>query len=181
MSGRFEPLIDPLDGKTHDIEIGAVHGGDAHVTNPLLYTISPRFVEGLIVFYVVVDLLVGERAERDIGAIDDSIRLLTFAQEGDSRIYLVSLAGEGAEHQACIMLVVRLAQHTSTEPDDGICRDKQVVIAETARVRLRLRARYKGRYIPCLQVSRVGLVGINRYGIKGQVKPRHQFATAGRL
>ena len=60
-------LPDPLDREAHNIEIGALDAGDAHVADPLLDGICPGFVEWLVSIYVIRDFFLRKRLEPNLG------------------------------------------------------------------------------------------------------------------
>ena len=52
-----------LYGQTHDIEITALDPWDAYHTDPLLYAISTRLIERLIMIDIELDLFILQRAK----------------------------------------------------------------------------------------------------------------------
>ncbi len=64
---RAEGFVDALDGETHDVEVAAVELRHADIAYPLLDAVGAGFVEGTVMGYVIVDFVVRERLEGDVG------------------------------------------------------------------------------------------------------------------
>ena len=68
------------------------------------------------------------------------------------------------------------AEHATIEPHNRICSNEQLIRLELVRVRARFRTRDIIRYIAALKLGRIGLIGIDRNGDKGDIQTCQQFA-----
>ena len=64
---RAEGFVDALDGETHDVEVAAMKGSDTNIAYPLLDTVGAGLIEGTVMGDIIVDFVVRERLEGDVG------------------------------------------------------------------------------------------------------------------
>ena len=62
-----EGFVDALDGQSHDVEVAAVELRDADIAYPLLDAVGAGFIEGTVMGDIIVDFVVRERLEGDVG------------------------------------------------------------------------------------------------------------------
>ena len=69
----LEGGVDPLDGESDDVVVGAVDAGDAGIADPFLDAVGAGFVEGFERVDVVGNLFVSEIFEPDVGGDGESL------------------------------------------------------------------------------------------------------------
>ena len=114
-----EGFVDPLDGQSHDVEVAAVELCHTDIAYPLLDAVGTCLVEGTVMGDVIVDFVVAQLLEGDVGQYGEGLLALRGCQR-DARNNLMSVAAQLVEHAAGVSLVVGLAHHFVTQDDDGV-------------------------------------------------------------
>ena len=92
----------------------------------------------------------------------------------------MGFAAEGTEHGAGFIGIMGFTEHLTIQPNDGICRDKELVRLEFRGIGLCLGTRDEIRNVTCLQISRIRFVGIDGDCRKRKAETGKEFTTTRR-
>jgi hypothetical protein len=118
--------IDALHRQPHNIIIAAIEARNTDISYPLLNAIGSSLVEGVVGFYIMMYLIIGEQLEGDIGG-DRERALLALSEQAHACGYLMGTAANLAEHTHGIGLILRLAKDIIANDNNSVgCDDKLV-------------------------------------------------------
>ena len=116
--------IDALHRQPHNIIIAAIEARNTDISYPLLNAIGSSLVEGVVGFYIMTYLIIGELLEGDIGG-DRERTLLARCEQTDTCSDLMGATANGAEHTNGIGLVLRFAKDIIAYDNNSVgCDDK---------------------------------------------------------
>jgi hypothetical protein len=129
----LEVAVEGGEGETHDVVVAAFDAFDAYHADPLLDAVGSGFVVGTVVVDVIVDFIVGERLEMNVGTLRERLqaggRRIIEGTEADTCVDLMDIAAEAAEHGHGGIAVGGFAEGLVAVDDDGVGGDEDSAAA----------------------------------------------------
>ena len=163
----LECFVDALYGEAHDIVVTAVKTCDADVAYPFLDAVGASLVEGLIVGDVIVDLVIGEGFEGDIGSDGKAAFRLT-AEHTDTGSDLMGTSADEPQHPCGICLIGGFTKNLVAHDDHSIGCNHEFVVGKGGTIGIGfLTSNVKG-HLRHRQIVRITLVDILQHPNRNQ-------------
>ena len=155
----LECFVDALYGEAHHVVVTAVKSCDADIAYPFLNAVGASLIEGLVFCDVIVDLIVGELLEGDVGG-NGKASLSLMGKHTDTRCDLMGTAADKSQHPFSILLVDWLAQYLVTYYDYGVSSNHEFVFSKGRTIGISLLACDIQGHLRHGQIIRITLVDI---------------------